>query len=395
VSEQLTYRGDVSAQLEKKRCEAVSCDMHPAAFLLEVDCDKQSTAGPADRPQSRVPGAVSSAPAVGGSPFAALLADCGFRGVSYAGAAFVLGPRRVWVSGPAAGEESDGWGRSGGPETGCMRVAIIGDIGGHLGVFEAALSAVGVDPRAARIPEDLAVVQVGDLVHKGPDSDACVALADRLLGTGRYVQLWGNHEAHYLGGPDVTVRPGVVPVGAAAASTLRGWYASGAARLAVAIDSDELGQVLVTHAGLTVGLWEELGEPGTPDVAAVRLNALLDSPEEAFRPGWLMTGVHGRAPGVTCARTGAELAGPWLARGSMPFSQVHGHEGVWHWPSAAFHDDCPPAVRAASTVDAARRFCSAEVSGRVLLSVDWVLGEVVPAGKFDPLVLCGVLRDVP
>lgn len=74
-----------------------------------------------------------------------------------------------------------------------------------------------------------------------------------------------------------------------------------------AIDSDELGQVLVTHAGLTVGLWEELGEPGTPPQAAARLDALLDSPEEAFRPGRLMTGVHDRAVGVTWARAGAEI----------------------------------------------------------------------------------------
>lgn len=121
------------------------------------------------------------------------------------------------------------------------------------------------------------------------------------------MQLWGKHEAHCLGGTSVTARPGVVPVCAAAASTLQGWYASGAARLAVAIDSDELGQVLVTHAGLTVGLWEELGEPGTPPQAAARLDALLDSPEEAFHPGRLMTGVHDRAVGVTWARAGAEI----------------------------------------------------------------------------------------
>ena len=270
-----------------------------------------------------------------------------------------------------------------------MRVAVIGDIGGHLDVFESALASVGVDPCAASIPKDLRVVQVGDLVHKGPSSEGCVALAGRLFTTGRYIQLWGNHEAHYVGGPRVTGRLDAADAGEQVAKVLRSWHASGAARLAVALDSQEMGPVLVTHAGLTVGLWEELGSPETPTEAAHRLNALLGDPARAFRPGWLMTGVHDRSAGVTCARTGAELAAPWLERGRMPFSQIHGHEGVWWWPGERFHGDCPDSVRRASRMDQARRFCEVAVGERRLLSVDWVLGKEPPSMSWKPLVLSG------
>lgn len=61
------------------------------------------------------------------------------------------------------------------------RTAIIGDVGGHRDVFEAALHAAGVDVPGRLVPAGLTVVQVGDLVRKGPDSAGCVTLADELL----------------------------------------------------------------------------------------------------------------------------------------------------------------------------------------------------------------------
>ena len=64
---------------------------------------------------------------------------------------------------------------------------------------------LGADLDSGVVPEGLAIIQVGDLVHKGPDSGECFALADRFLvsSPGRWVQLVGNHEAQYLGGTPV------------------------------------------------------------------------------------------------------------------------------------------------------------------------------------------------
>ena len=277
------------------------------------------------------------------------------------------------------------------------RVAFIGDVGGHLDVFIEALEQSGVDVEAGQVPAGLTVIQVGDLVHKGPDDDGCVELADRLLraNRGRYVQVLGNHDAHYLGGPDVSARRGVSPIGQTAQQTLRRWVDCGLAQLAAAVDVNPYGPVLVTHAGLTAGLWEELGCPTSPGEAAKRVNGLLADPEVAFRPGWLMTGRVDRAAGVTCVRTGTELAAPWLENGSMPFSQIHGHEGVWLWSTDSWHDDVPEQVRAASTVDRERRFCWTDVAEHRLLSVDWVLGIQAPTRPWAPLVLPGTLTPQP
>lgn len=268
-------------------------------------------------------------------------------------------------------------------------VSIIGDIGGHLGVFERALVDAGVDVPRALVPDSVTIVQVGDLVHKGPHSDQVVELADRLIrnNPGRYIQLLGNHEAHYLGGPNVTGRKGVVEVSDRTSRTLRRWSTSQSAALATAVTTVEHGEVLITHSGLTAGLWRDLGSPLSPHAAAAQINALMSDPDEAFRPGWLMTGTVDHHAGVTCSRTGAELAASWIARGDMPFTQIHGHEGVWWWPSSSWHDDVPAEVKALSFVDEQHRTCGVRIQGELLLSVDWVLGEVPPEKRWRPLTL--------
>jgi hypothetical protein len=80
-----------------------------------------------------------------------------------------------------------------------MRVAVIGDIGGHVDELRAELARLGVK-RDGLLPSDLLVIQVGDLVHRGPASDDVITLVDSYLRNEphRWIQLVGNHEANYL-----------------------------------------------------------------------------------------------------------------------------------------------------------------------------------------------------
>lgn len=263
-----------------------------------------------------------------------------------------------------------------------MRLALIGDIHGCLGRFRSELARLGVDLDRAWIPQALQIIQVGDLVHgSGENQTECVLLADRLLRANpdRYFQLWGNHDAHYIGGPDVSDRRVFRQLAPTPAAVLRRWHATGSAQLAAAIRTDELGDVLVTHGGLTQGLWRELGSPEDAAEAARRINALLDDPGRAFRPGWLMTGEHDMAAGVLGPRTGAELAASWLAHGSMPFHQIHGHESVWWWPDQVWHDDAPQEVIAITHVDTELRRSATTIAGKMLWSIDGKLDDL-PAG---------------
>lgn len=263
--------------------------------------------------------------------------------------------------------------QAGAPATPSSLLFLIGDIHGHLDAFEAALAAAGVDLASGRVPAGTVVVQLGDLVHGGPEGDGCVALADRLLAAnpdGRYQQLVGNHDAHYLGGPDVSGRAVYRPVSDETHRTLQRWWQEGAARLALAFATRELGPLLVSHGGLCAGLWHELGAPADPEQAAAQIEALRSEPAVAFRPGWLMTGTVDHAAGVTGPRSGSELAASWLREGALPFAQVHGHEGVWWWPDDRFHDDVPAQVQALSTVDPQLRSSWVTLGGRRLQSID-------------------------
>jgi hypothetical protein len=148
------------------------------------------------------------------------------------------------------------------------------------------LQSLGADAETGILPPDLLVIQVGDLVHKGPGSAGCLAVVDRFLhaSRGRWVQLIGNHEPQYLGG---------FPVAPALQEGLKydlqRWFSSDQMQMAAAIDTVELGPVLVTHSGLTKGKWLALGGPETAaDAARLRNLEMHANPSEAFAPGKML-----------------------------------------------------------------------------------------------------------
>lgn len=286
-----------------------------------------------------------------------------------------------------------------------MTVFVAGDVSGHVGVFGDVVRAAGGDPGAGWIPEDVVLVHTGDLVHKGPSSAACVDLALRLLGRspGRFLSIWGNHDAHYVAGaPSVAGRRLVAPVDDTTAATLRRWWNDAVLPLAVAVDGTDGAQWLISHAGLTAGRWAELGRPATAAVAARALNGLVGrAPAEAFRPGCLVTGITNRAAGSCWAETVHELLAPWLAHsaagGAVPFHQVHGHASVvGSWPASGppqLRLDTPPQVAAAVRLDPANRRYQADVGGQRFVGVDWImLADPVPA--LTPLLRIDAARIV-
>jgi hypothetical protein len=207
-----------------------------------------------------------------------------------------------------------------------VRAAIIGDVSGWCHSLETALREIGCDPDEGTIPEDLVVVQVGDLVHKGADSRGCLALVDRMLLSGRWIQLMGNHEAQYLGGP-VFWHEERIPY---CVADLQRWTAEGQLKLAYAYDTEEYGPILITHAGLVVAKWEELGALGDVHAVARAINAeFIEAPERALAAGSML----GRTdcPGVTWSDPIAELLVPWSHFPTLPFSQVHGHASPYLW----------------------------------------------------------------
>lgn len=235
------------------------------------------------------------------------------------------------------------------------RIAVLGDLSGHLKPLLTTLAELGVEvddrnvPRRVTWPDDLVVVQVGDLVHKGPVSELVVAVVDALFRrTGRWIQLLGNHEAQYVpGGVEFWVPPLDRRVG----ERLGEWWEEGFLRPAVAIDDARRGPVLVSHGGLTVRSWRALGEPD--HLGSVTALAQPAHHAEHVLAAGVMA-ARDSDPGVAWTEPRRELRSPWLVLadvgGHVPFSQVHGHAQPLSTPARGGRR-VPPELRSSTGVD--------------------------------------------
>jgi hypothetical protein len=221
------------------------------------------------------------------------------------------------------------------------RVAVIGDLAGHLVELRAELLRLGADPRTLRLPENLTVIQVGDLIHRGPDSAGVVALVDRYLREqpGQWVQLAGNHEAQYLRTPAFDWPETIADE---AISALRSWWSDGRMRIAAVVRTSTE-DILVTHAGLTDGFWRQaLDAPSIAEQAAAAINSFIGTHEDVlFYAGEMLGGGEPNlSAGPVWAATSSELVPSWLRAGSrMPFSQIHGHSMIVDWRRRALRGD--------------------------------------------------------
>lgn len=248
------------------------------------------------------------------------------------------------------------------------RLAVIGDVAGHLDDLRAELRRLGADPDTGRLPDDLTVVQVGDLVHRGPESDAVIALVDRCLThqPRRWVQLVGNHEAQYLREP---VFEWPERISDRSRDTLRRWWAEGLMRAATWAGSDGE-EFLVTHAGLTHAFWRDvLAAPAGAEQAATAINSLIGTDDDAlFRTGVLLRGRRRPGgPGPVWSSAGTELVPGWLST-ALPFSQVHGHDSIFDWDRRRFRAD--DEIARLTVLDEQAKHVSTVLPGGRIIGVD-------------------------
>jgi hypothetical protein len=218
------------------------------------------------------------------------------------------------------------------------------------------------------------------------DNDGCVQLADTLrrANPGRWIQLFGNHDLAALGGPQRPAWNRQLHLCEQATATLRGWWTTGQAHLAVAVTSREYGAVLISHVGLTRGRWAILGKPN-PAAAAELLNVDVGRPIHDVIRGGALTGTDAGPDGantdIVWAEVTTELYQPWLDAGDSPFTQIHGHASPWNWTDDDWWPDASPGVRRATRVDhSVRRTTTVTahppgIAARTLICVDWNLGD--------------------
>ncbi len=275
------------------------------------------------------------------------------------------------------------------------RAAIIGDPAGHSAELRRTLEELGVtfsadgtvtgdgwDDVDIDWPTGLHVVQVGDLVHRGPDSLGTVLLVDRLIGLGVWTQIVGNHEQVYVDRP-IFEWPEVIDP--AASGLLRAWWGDGRMVPGVVVETASDGDWLVTHGGLTADYWEHgLGGPTSRDDF---LRALREAADDGalWHPGRMLTGKVERNAGPVWAEAGYEVYPSWIdAAEPSPFHQVHGHASAYWWDDQQWH--CDRRVRRTATADELLRHVTFTDRDRRLVGIDPDHG-IDPALIHTPFVL--------
>lgn len=210
-----------------------------------------------------------------------------------------------------------------------MKYAIFGDVAGHFRPFKRGLKSVGVDVKAFTIPDDLIVVQVGDLVHKGQNSALVVELVDSLMraNPGQWIQLAGNHELPYVM-DHIFFYPDRVDLHTA--SILMKWRYDGLLLPSYALIDSSGQEYFVSHAGLTRNVHSKFGAGNAFDTSDAIQGAdwnLLAT------KGTMMNGSYPNPEaGVFWAEGVSEVYASWLQDdGVPPFHQVHGHSSSYLW----------------------------------------------------------------
>lgn len=267
-----------------------------------------------------------------------------------------------------------------------MRYAIFGDTGGHAKQLFASLRSLGVNLDDFSIPEDLTIIHLGDLIHKGPSSSHLLEVVDALIrnpaNQNRWVQILGNHEFQHIHGAPYfwkcDCENGDLLI-------LNKWFREGLATATFGLDniakpdleisarktmSPSTSSFLFSHAGLSYHWWKKIGRPLTAIEASEKLNSL--SVKEITLPGQML-GLVGYQPGPVWAIGNSEVFNSWVdSDETSPFSQVHGHTTSFRWNQGVWWDKSKnfKRFREASKVNTETRAVLTNMAGNLLIGID-------------------------
>lgn len=266
-----------------------------------------------------------------------------------------------------------------------MKVLVFGDIGGHHDLFKEALWNAGCgleNPNKGMIPDDTWIVQVGDLVDRGPDSDGVIRLVDRFIRHPRWVQLIGNHEAQYLGGPGfMTPNSGSSP-SERSIEMLRTWHKAGLMNVAAGVTVQSR-PTLITHAGLPFSFWNRLNQPNCETTVSMLNEMGRTSPATVFAAGEMLGEPSTGIVGPVWASGWNELIVPWYTAmvseylQEMPFDMIHGHCTLFRWGSQEWSQTFTghPFLRHRMWANSVKRHSSFHAEGVNIMQCDPGLGK--------------------
>lgn len=252
------------------------------------------------------------------------------------------------------------------------RTAIFGDLSGHLAPFILALDSLGVRFDPLYIPEDLTIIQVGDLIHKGEDSNEIIALVDDVFKSpyrSQWIQLAGNHELNHLPFGQKFWRCDCHPE---AISLIQDWWERREMVMAAGLRGGRNKylvpnmETLITHAGLTFPFFSRHLKAANVQEAVTSLwNEQKMNTSWLATAGIMMSGAPSPFAGPFWALSVGEVYETWIGNyagienriaridrlgmplytENMPFNQIHGHSYPFNWERSEWYATVPKFFR--------------------------------------------------
>jgi Calcineurin-like phosphoesterase len=266
-----------------------------------------------------------------------------------------------------------------------MKNYIFGDTGGHGTALAASLVELGLDPMALKLPDDVRIIHLGDLIHKGPNSNVILELVDNIMAVNpdNWVQLLGNHEFQHIKGSPYFWR---CNCSVSSVGIINKWWENKQATAAYALPAiinaelevskkkdiiiPDLG-ILFTHSGITHPFWEEMGKLGSAVEVAEAINS---SPIKIVsRPGIMLHNPHAnnQNPGPAWALGSQEVFLSWVkAQVDMPFIQVHGHTAAFSWMHRNWYGGTPKLFKDATKLNMKARVSTTRLNNSLLVGLD-------------------------
>lgn len=290
--------------------------------------------------------------------------------------------------------------------------AVFGDVHAHITPMTNTLGLLGWNPQTLVIPKNLTIIQVGDLIHKGKETNQIIALVDGIMERnnddpecGTWIQLMGNHESQYFNGAAKFWRNECSPESAA---TLRRWLDDGRMLFSYLIPQDDAKPYMLSHGGVNP-FWYYRAEPlfhavqsgsktteailqqarvnRTPENFVEWLNSMYGTPHFVARPGTMLRGGISRKAGPVWAESVREVYVQWRD-GDVPFHQIHGHATPFAWGNKDFYPTTPDIIRRELEVfPQERRTLWKNLDGSEFHCIDNGFDEIANLEYMRPLVL--------
>lgn len=289
-----------------------------------------------------------------------------------------------------------------------MKAYIFGDTGGHASQLFHALENIGVNVETGEIPDDMHIIHLGDLIHKGRGSVDIMAFLEKVMKRNpeKWTQIIGNHEAMHLGlsvdfwncdcinvGIEDSLRDMLergqlsLYAGFSGLPVHKKYHpTTGVAKDTIKFEESEF---FVSHAGLSHQLWNDLG---CPDSVEELMEKMRISKVNLLRAGQMLGSTNLRA-GLLWAST-YELFHGWF-EDPPPFDMVRGHNVIYMWEERRWWMGTAKSIcKSSKVLLSARTVVTTFDNNKRILSVDPGFEMNTPRIKEQPYILIENYRSL-